>query len=394
MKEKKKSIVFLGSSGFPYVKEATITRILYLGQALKEAGFDVLIVNRKGRYVDFGENIKLAAQGHLGGIEFVYTSGDPHYSQDFFKRNTTKIKGFINEIALLVHLKRHGKLHYAFVYTHFFNTLIIYRLLSKIIGFKIVINIVEYLSMIEAKKSPLMRLNDWAFDNYLSYFGDGFIPISDFLITKLKGRNKDKYLKIPPIFDYSIFEGPKTNTHPNQYFLFCGGAGFYQVIKLIVDSYQRLNHPEFRLYIVSNGAPHYVKRVQDLIADDPTIKLFQNLSNQELYDLYQNAYALLIPLRNTIQDTARFPNKISEYLATRNPVITTNFGEIPKYFKDNENAFIADEFSIESYSKAMMRSIENPDLCRKIGENGYETGKMYFSFSNYVTPLKDLLNKL
>ena len=53
--------------------------------------------------------------------------------------------------------------------------------------------------------------------------------------------------------------------------------------------------------------------------------------------MYKNATAHLIPLSNSIQDTARFPNKISEYLASAKPIITTDVGEIKHYFKDMDN---------------------------------------------------------
>jgi glycosyltransferase involved in cell wall biosynthesis len=390
----KKHIVFLGSSGFPYVKEATVTRILYLAMALKEADYQVLIINKKGRYLTSENETKLDPTGKLNGIDYVYTSGDANYSTVFLKRNINKVKGFLNEVKLLYRLKKQGKLHYAFIYTHFFSALLYYRLISKIIGFKTVINIVEYLSMIEAKKTVKAKINDKLFDTYVSCMGDGYIPISDFLVSKLRKAAKNKYLKIPPVFDYKVFDEQKTYTHTPKYFLFCGSAGYYEVIKLIVDSYRAINRTDVELYIVSNGAPHYVKRVQELIAEDKTISLFQNLSNEDLYDLYRNAHALLIPLRDTIQDTARFPNKISEYLATRNTIITTNFGEIPKYFTNNENALVADQFSVASYSKELLRSIENPELCVQIGERGYQTGKQYFSFNNYAVPLKELLDRL
>ncbi len=394
MKEKK-NIVFLGSSGFPYVKEASITRIFYLGQTLLKGGHNVLIINRKGRYNDKGNDTQLDPKGSQFGIDFIYTSGNAKYSTNFTKRNLSKIKGLVNEIKLLYSLKKQKKLDYAFIYTQFFSAVVLYRLLSKIIGFKVVINIVEYFSMIEAKKSISKKINDYFYDNYNSYLGDGFIPISDLLVSNLVGRNKNKYLKIPPIFDYSIFEEIEKRDKQNpKYFLFCGGAGFYEIIKLIVDSFRAINKQDLNLYLVSNGAPHYVKRLQELIKDDPQIKLYQNLSNEDLYDLYLNAYALLIPLRNTLQDTARFPNKISEYLATRNPIITTNFGEIPKFFENGKNAFVADQFSIESYSKQLIRSIESPELSKKIGENGYHTGKIYFAYDQYVGSMEDFLNRL
>ena len=58
----------------------------------------------------------------------------------------------------------------------------------------------------------------------------------------------------------------------------------------------------------------------------------------------------MIPLKNTIEDIARFPNKISEYTAAHGLIVTTNFGEVPYYFKDGDNAIVANECSVSSIS--------------------------------------------
>ena len=54
-----------------------------------------------------------------------------------------------------------------------------------------------------------------------------------------------------------------------------------------------------------------------------------------MYNEFFNSEALLIPLRNTIQDIARFPNKLSEYVGVSGLIITTDVGEIKDYFINN-----------------------------------------------------------
>ena len=75
--------------------------------------------------------------------------------------------------------------------------------------------------------------------------------------------------------------------------------------------------------------------------------MFSNLTNRALNDLYKNAIALLIPLRPTLQDEARFPHKIGEYLASGNPVISTNYGEVKHYFQDGHDMLIASRYDKE-----------------------------------------------
>ena len=56
------------------------------------------------------------------------------------------------------------------------------------------------------------------------------------------------------------------------------------------------------------------------------------LINRGLINKYENANALLILLTNSIHGRAQFPHKISEYLASDNLTIITNYGIIRYYF--------------------------------------------------------------
>ena len=123
------------------------------------------------------------------------------------------------------------------------------------------------------------------------------------------------------------------------------------------------------------------------------IKTFSDLPYSELINYYLNAKALLIPLRDTLQDIARFPHKIAEYTASKKPIITTNIGEIPVYFIDGANALVIQDFNIDAYSQKMQYVIDYPDESIKIGIKGWETGKKYFNYNSYGKAILKLLVK-
>ena len=111
--------------------------------------------------------------------------------------------------------------------------------------------------------------------------------------------------------------------------------------------------------------------------------------------LYQNANGLLIPLQNSIQDQARFSQKIAEYLSTRNPIITNNVGDIKLYFKDRYNAYIAKSYTKEALVEIMNEIMQKPNEARRIGEEGYKTGLNNFDnirvckeLSNFISTTK------
>src|SRR5690606_14287814 len=110
----------------------------------------------------------------------------------------------------------------------------------------------------------------------------------------------------------------------------------------------------------------------------PCIKVFSKLPYSELVALYLNAKAVLIPLRNNLQDIARFPHKTGEYCASGRPIVATNIGEFKNYFTDEVNALLAEDYDVDMYAEKLRFVIENPEKAEEIGRKAYETGKREF----------------
>jgi glycosyltransferase involved in cell wall biosynthesis len=87
---------------------------------------------------------------------------------------------------------------------------------------------------------------------------------------------------------------------------------------------------------------------------------------------------LLIPLRNTPQDIARFPHKTGEYCASAKTIVSTNIGELKNYFKDKVNALLAENYDVAEYSTSLSYVIEEPEKCIEIGRKAHEVGKREF----------------
>ena len=98
---------------------------------------------------------------------------------------------------------------------------------------------------------------------------------------------------------------------------------------------------------------------------------------ETLQSHYKGASALLIPLDpETIQDSARFPQKIAEYTASKKPMITTAVGEVKVYF-DSRSAYLA-TYDYVSYAHEMIKIEKDALKARDIAENAYYIGKENF----------------
>lgn len=394
--QQQKSIVFLGFSDFPYGL-AEAQKIILISKSLLLKQNKVTVISRNGTYRK-NENPELKAEGIYENIVYKYASGSCMRNDNFIKRRIFELKGKINELILLKKMKKENNLDFAILSTRSFSLIFYYSLLGKILGFKVILNYVEYYSAIKKEKNQwAKRFNDFLFDNYAPAVTDSIFPISEFLINECKKKFPSKsFLKIPPLTDFSRYE----NIDPldsEKYFLFCGYAGYKEIILFIIDAFELIENPSYYLYLIINGPESDMQVVQDYIvtkSKKENIKTFSRLNEKKLFTYYKNAKALLIPLRPTFQDIARFPHKIGEYLASANPVISTNYGEIKNYFTDMKNMLLAETYDVKLFAEKMQFVIDHPEESKKIGKSGMDLASELFDYRYKAEELDLFLNHL
>ena len=390
----RKSIVYLGYSAFPRGL-AEVQKMILISKSLFLTGHHVTVICRNGTH-NKNTNPDIKVHGFYESIEYIYASGSAFRNDSFLRRRICEIKGKINEVRMLRQRKKQGRLDYAILSTRNFYSILFYSIISKLFGFKTILNYVEYYSAMKKNWYQVgVRLNDKLFDKYASSLADAVFPISEFLINHIKrGSPSKKYLKIPVLTDFSKYHEIEVSSS-QKYFLFCGDAGYKEVIHFIVDSFELLkNRPSAFLYLVISGNPGNIEEIKKYInncAQKNRIKLFSRLSEKDLYTYYKNAAALLIPLRPTFQDMARFPHKTGEYLASGNPVISTNYGEIKYYFQDGENMLIADRYDRGLFAEKMQFVIDKSEEAKSIGLRGKNLACQLFNYRSFSPILNDFL---
>jgi glycosyltransferase involved in cell wall biosynthesis len=180
-------------------------------------------------------------------------------------------------------------------------------------------------------------------------------------------------------------------------FLFCGSAGYPETIQFCISAFEQLNAPHAKLILVAGGLPSEVANVLHKIeksTKSADIMHKMNLSDEELYGLYRQANALLIPLFNTVQDRARFPHKLGEYLASGSPVITSPIGEITRYLHHMESALYAETNQVFDFAAMMRFVVEHPNEARAIGQMGQSICKAHFDYTELGQRLNAFLQEL
>jgi len=392
---KNKNILTIGISGFPYLKAAPVIKCLYINKAFAEAGFNTLVLNTEP-LINGLPRQEYILSGNYEGVNYQSLTGFFRTGSKI-KRKAVRVFSGLFEFFFLIRYNFKLKVDVVLFFTNgSFFKLVYYHLLSRIFRFKTVLVYHEYRSDFGYRqKNKLTKFNDNAFDKYFINFVDGVFPISEFLIEHINKKNKNKpFLKIPPLTDFNLFDVKISNNE--NYFLFCGSAGFQEIIEFIIIAFEKVQ-TSYLLYLVCSGSKAELSVLNAKIAASTkkqSIKLFSDISEDELIKLYINSKGLLIPLKNDLRDRARFPQKTSEYTASGAPIISTKFGEIEYYFTDNVNALIADDFDVNLFAKKIQYVVDEPQKAIEIGKAGKILGREIFNYASYTGKVKEFVNSL
>lgn len=377
-------ILFCGQSQYPNNSNATINRYVSIAKAMSYDN-EIIFVNRIPLY-------EINSFSGKTDFEVINVYKQKFRPKNFSRRIFFKLLSPIFEFRAIRSLNKIKKIDWVNVYTQYFGLCLFYFILSRIFKFKTILHYVEIRSEFN-NQNLFLRINHFLFDNFSVFLFDRYLPISRFLDKHLKEKNNGaRTLIIPPICDFDFFKKVNISNEFNEvYFLYCGSTAYSEVIFFIVDSFEKVKKDKaIKLYLVLNGV---ISQELKVLLDQKrqSIKVFFNLDYIELIALYKNAIALLIPLRNTLQDEARFPQKICEYLASEKIIISTNFGEVKYYFQDMSNALIADDYDVAFYAEKMEWVLLNISKMKELEKNAYDSGRKYFDVVSYYEPIKEFL---
>lgn len=376
-------IVFVGLSGVPYAGRACDSRLANTANLLAEDA-TVEILNRYSSL----------AKESLIGIEL----SEKVVCTEIIKPQSTKgisvlyryVLSLLKEPFAILKSHRKEKIDWLHLYTGHYIDFVMYRLIAKLIGAKIVYEYVEYRS--EKSGTGLYhKLNNYLCDFHGAKIWDACIAISDYLKDMaLKVNPKLPVVKVTPIGDFDLFEAnDKTVEINDDYIMFCGHAGYFDVVKFIIDSFNSSKISKTKKLLLVLGGNH--SQVKKVIDYDKKCIIKSRLPYDELIALYKHAFALMIPLRDTIEDIARFPNKICEYTAAHGLIVTTCNGEMQYYFKNGENAIVADECTVSAIAKRLDEIEDGIYDIETIRKNSYMTGQENFSIDAYRTSIYNFL---
>ena len=376
------NIVFITSIGYPIQLSANAIKTELVALGLKDAGCKVNIIDYP--------------RGTLGVNEITEGISDNGLKYTLLPQQGM-IKCLFSNIKVIKKIltdNKEEKDNIAIIGVTYYHMFIALNILCCLLGYKRVSLFHEWTQSFSGM-SLLKKIEAFFNDNTFGYFLNGIFPISHFLEKKAKKFGKPTYML--PIL--STYKRIVNTLSEKKHFTYCASIPYLIRNQILLQAFSIVHnkYPDIYLKLILNGNEADFKKIDELLVKYDLIdvtKIKTRIPQNDLYEIYDTSIGLIIPLDpQSIQDESRFSQKIAEYIESKRPIITSNVGEIPYYFKHNESAMIAD-YTAESYAECMIELIENPQKADAIGINGYNVGNTHFNNAKHGIKIKEFLKIL
>lgn len=217
---------------------------------------------------------------------------------------------------------------------------------------------------------------------------------------KVLGVDEDKLHVVNMFVDQERFRNLSKITS-EKYIAYCGAVsydkdGVDRLLKAFSNFSTKFN--EYKLYIIGKGItddtiPKLELLVSNLGINDKVI-FTGYISPDQMPAYLYNATILALCRPDSLQARNGFPTKLGEYLATGNPVVVTDVGEIPLYIKHNENGYLADSNSIEDFSSKLVWVAKHLDEANVAGQKGQQLVLNEFNYKKESLKVSKIMDTI
>jgi len=372
------NIVFIGNFSYPEGMAGT-KRVQLFIDFLQKKGLQIqILLLRQGE-----ESLKKGeGKGWHKGI-YYYTTG-PGIRMDYSLLFSFPAY-FINGFKKLYRWRSTSKKNFLFAYNGIDIENIFFVVFAKIIGYKIVVDIVEdynFFTNTDHLFSKVKKISNILLENCHDFLSDGIIVISNYLVDKFKTKVRKIPLKHIPISAKNIplidsVAKPNESCRKKRV-VYSGSFGEKDGVEYIISAVKKLSAKRDDCTLILTGKGKNLVQILALIKDDENIHYQGFLEEDLFYPFIHRADILCMTRTDSAFANAGFPFKLGEYLSTGKPIIATDVGDIKQYLVNMEDAIIIQTGSSKQIADAIELLIDNEDLAKKIGNSGRIKCSKYF----------------
>ena len=374
-------MIFGDSFSFPEGNAAT-NRVYTFAKGFTENGISTHVICFQNEYVN-------TCNGITSGIKYYHPFNQTKRNKFLIVRRWLKFVKYIRAVKLVRKINKEEKIIAIDLFTYSFLTHLFVFVLARSLRTKLLFDRCEH---------PLQFYKDNVFDQTSAKLKliletklcDGMFCISNYLIDFYKnwGIDQRKLFLVPSTVDTERFNNHFNSRLDFSYILYCGSLTILKDgVNILIESFKRISekYPEINLVLIGKGDSIndeiVIKDLALKLNIDKRVIFLGQLPRTEIPAYLCNAKILALARPRSIVADAGFPSKLTEYLATGNPVVVTKVGEIPLYLKDDVSAFLSEPGSIDSFAGRLDFVLGNYEFAQRVGLNGKELTLTIFNYN-------------
>lgn len=386
---------------FPIGYSAT-NRILSYSKGLVELGHSVKYFSLRPTEKS-DKVINKSFRGVFEGVEYEYTNGTTIWSKYKFIKFLQALYGYLKSFYILLNNKFENP--YDFVMISNDNIYLIFFLniyLKIFLRIKTVL-IVDEFPFVLRKNISIYRLFPilLKIEPLIGYrFFNGIITMTHPLREYFSRYKSDKCMMktIPMTVEPDRFNIQNQEVPKEKYIAYIGDLvkdkdGVDEAISAF--SIISPKYPEYKFYIIGSAKnENDLIRLKELVAKyklADNVKFIGKIGRNEVPYYLCGAKLLILARPDNERAKGGFPTKLGEYLATGNPVVVSDVGEISNYLEDGVSAYISRTNEPSEFAKKIDEALSNPEKSRVLGMKGKE---LAYSVFNYKTQARNIANFL
>jgi glycosyltransferase involved in cell wall biosynthesis len=251
---------------------------------------------------------------------------------------------------------------------------------AKILGYKIVLDIVEDNSKASSFGGIINKFRVVSGTYILRNFQfliDLNIVISSHLENLLLTyTTREKVLFIPVTMDISKFAYSKFTNDKADTLFYGGSFGKKDGLDLLLKAFENVCEDHETLHLILTGKGENVGDFNEFMSLVQSSKFSDRIfykgfiPSNEYQNLLNSCEIFCVIRNNSGAANAGFPSKLAEYLATGRAVIVTDVGDVSQYLTNLKDAVIVEPESLTSLVEAIKFLVLNPQQVNLIGNRG------------------------
>lgn len=404
--------ILIVSQYFPPETGAARNRMESISTSLSESGHDVDVITAKPNYPSgrIAKEYKggLFKNQSYRGVNVIHT----WIFEDHSKMFVTRMLYFLSfmVMSVLASFKFKGKYDVVLATSPPLFVGLSGWIISKLKGAKFVFDVRDLwpgvaVAMGELKNRMMVKMAE-LLEKFLYKKADLITTVTNSFSDYIKGiiDNPEK-IKIvmngafTDHFDQQIDEKEFRRQHlfgDDFTITYAGNIGLAQGLDHLIEAARKLKEDKSDIRIAVIGDGPRKKHLEELRKKHglDNISLLPRVNQNEVVKYLLASDALLVPLADDEIYKMFIPSKLFDGMSAGKPVLISVDGEARSILEKSEAGIYYEAENGEQLAKAAQYLKNNPDECKKMGNNGYKEAREYYSRDYQASKMEKVLTEL